>query len=83
MGPVDGWDILDPNHCLQVRELKKRQHKQLERDRKQREKQLEKEKADREEASKRKAEHDAYEIKVSRMLRCEEQLTAGQQITMH
>lgn len=48
----------------QVRELKKRQQKQLERERKVREKQLERERAEREAAAKLKAEHDAYELKV-------------------
>jgi hypothetical protein len=47
-----------------VRELKKRQQKQLERERKLREKALEKERAEREAAAKLKAEHDAYELKV-------------------
>lgn len=47
-----------------MRELKKRQQKQLERERKLREKQLEKERAEREAAAKLKAEHDAYELKV-------------------
>jgi hypothetical protein len=66
--------------CLQVRELKKRQQKQLERERKLREKALEKERAEREAAAKLKAEHDAYELKVraySPLLGTTEQLAAA------
>ena len=49
----------------QVRELKKRQQKQLEKERKMREKQLEKERQEREAQSKLKMEQDAYEQKVA------------------
>lgn len=48
-----------------MRELQKRQQKQLERERKLREKQLEQERKEREASAKLKAEHDAYELKVA------------------
>ncbi len=49
----------------QVRELKKRQQKQLERERKVREKQLERERQERELQTKLKMEQDAYEARVA------------------
>lgn len=49
----------------QVRELKKRQQKQLERERKLREKHIEKERQEKEMLAKLKMEQDAYEMKVA------------------
>lgn len=51
----------------QVRELKKRQQKQLEKDRKAREKQVEKERVEREVAMKLRVEQDQFEERVAKL----------------